>query len=239
MAVRYISCKLKLPWLCLDIDLSNLWLVLSSCAWWLFLLGWWWRTGAWNNRIFSSNYLPPRWEGGSRSCPNEEQVTPFLCYFLWNPCFLSLFAGLSALLHQSGSYLRWLPEKLPPSGKWQHHSETRLIKPLGNDEALLLCLTPCITLAMVHPAGEEPVASAHWDSARCDTITPRALQSSKLQSRENYCYSSQDSSMCRCSCINYCPECVNLGWLLCYSIDMDTHAVKNILYCLISYFAFL
>lgn len=130
---------------------------------------------------------------------------------------------------------------------WKAASLWQVASPLRNQAdkttqewwGCLLCLTPCITLAVVHPAGEEPVASAHRDSARCATRTPWALQSSELQSRENYCYSSQDSSMCRCSSINYCPECVNLGWLLCYSIDMDTHVVKNIPCCLISYFAFL
>lgn len=113
--------------LCLDTDLRNFCLVLSSCAWWVLLryhgrgqvLG---AAGALN--LFYqglppyTSLLPTQGEGGSRVCPNEKQVAPSCAFFFtWLClCFLSLFAGLSALLHQSGCYLPWLPEKLPLSG---------------------------------------------------------------------------------------------------------------------------
>lgn len=116
--------------LCLDTDLRNCCLVLSSCAWWVLLryhgrgqvLG---AAGALN--LFYQG-LPPytyllfslHWEKvvADSVQMNSKLHHCVLFFFLTRLylCFLSLFAGLSTLLHQSGSYLPWLPEKLPLSG---------------------------------------------------------------------------------------------------------------------------
>lgn len=104
----------------LDTDLSNLCLVLSSGPWWLLL----WCHGR-GQVPGIAGALKPFYQGlPSSSGRRWQQILSkwtasctILCYFITQPCpcFLSLFAGLSALFHQSGWYLQWLPEKLPLS----------------------------------------------------------------------------------------------------------------------------
>lgn len=106
---------------------------------------------------------------------------------------------------------------------WKHHSEIKL-----NGEAVLLFLTPASHLpwCILQLRSQWPLHTVLWEP----------LWLCRAQSS---CYSSQDPGICRYSLIKSCPECVNLAWLLCYSIDVDTHAAENIPCCLISYFAVL